>query len=104
MPICIAFLSAGAGSYREGCAHPVILCRLSPAGKQLSAAGNAVSGPVAKPGSLERRPAEIISLKISDAFFAQQRRFLGGLDAFCDRAQAEFARQAEQMAQDDPAL
>ena len=45
--------------------------------------------------------AEIIALEEADAFAAQDRRLLGGLDAFGHGGEAEPARQADEMAQED---
>lgn len=44
----------------------------------------------------------MVALQETDAFLAQQRRLLGGLDAFRDSAEPETAGQAEQVAQNDP--
>ena len=46
----------------------------------------------------------MVALQIADALVAQQRRFLGGLDAFGDGAEPETPGQTEQMAQNHPVL
>ena len=46
----------------------------------------------------------MVALQVADPLRAQQRRLLGGLDAFGHRAEAEAPGQADQMAQEDVAL
>src|SRR5271170_805239 len=87
------------GAHRSGILRP-IECR-----RQVRSAAVAACGSRrAEPCPLDRRPPEMIALQITDALLAEQRRLFLGLDAFGDRAKAEFSGQAQQVPQDDPVL